>query len=237
MLSRWVLIASLQVLLCTGVWARDLPDDLRPLFEGFQAHRRVAIGYLRTQNIELGAVEIERARDRWTANRRAIAPATLTDPQLASALERTQALIADSLKSADAGDADAARRLIEQAAAPLDAWRKASGIRLFSDCIAEVTAAYERLDVFRLETPDLADAVVAGRITAAAAGTAESLMRCDREAPDALRREPDFRRLFDGMADSLRQIPDAVGARDTARFYRLLIEQRSFERLLAFRFG
>ncbi len=60
MLSRWVLIASLQVLLCTGVSARDLPDDLRPLFEGFQAHRRVAIGYLRTQNIELGAVEIER---------------------------------------------------------------------------------------------------------------------------------------------------------------------------------
>ncbi len=42
-------------------------------------------------------------------------------------------------------------------------------------------------------------------------------IRCDREAPDALRREPDFRRLFDGMADSLRQMPDAVDARDTAR--------------------
>jgi hypothetical protein len=42
------------------------------------------------------------------------------------------------------------------------------------------------------------------------------------------------------MLDSLRQMPEAVEARDGARLHRLhrlLIEQRSFERLLSFRYG
>jgi len=39
------------------------------------------------------------------------------------------------------------------------------------------------------------------------------------------------------MLASLRQIPAAVKARDRAYLHRLLIEQRSFERLLSFRFG
>ena len=57
---RIALLVGLQVLLCCGALGRDLPPDLRTLIEGFQAHRRVAIGYLRTQNVDLGVVEIER---------------------------------------------------------------------------------------------------------------------------------------------------------------------------------
>jgi hypothetical protein len=52
-----------------------------------------------------------------------------------------------------------------------------------------------------------------------------------------MRREAEFRRLFDGMRDSLRQTPEAARERDGARLHRLLIEQRSLERLLEFRFG
>ena len=37
--------------------------------------------------------------------------------------------------------------------------------------------------------------------------------------------------------NSLRQIPEALRQSDPAYFHRLIIEQRSFERLLAFRFG
>jgi hypothetical protein len=39
------------------------------------------------------------------------------------------------------------------------------------------------------------------------------------------------------MLASLRQMPEAVRTRDGAQLHRLLIEQRSFERLLSFRFG
>jgi hypothetical protein len=39
------------------------------------------------------------------------------------------------------------------------------------------------------------------------------------------------------MTASLRQMPQALASRDGAYLHRLLIEQRSFERLLVFRYG
>jgi hypothetical protein len=231
------LLAGLQILLCFGAQARDLPPDLRTLIEGFQAYRRVAIGYLRTQNGDLGAVEIEHLRDRWIADRRKLSPATATDTAISAALARTEALVADSLKATDGGDVERAQRLLEDAALPLDTWRKANGIRLFSDCIADITAAYEPLDRYRVSSPDLADRSTGDGIASDSNRTIAMLDRCDREATEEVRREPEFRRLIDGMLTSLRQMPEAVRARDRARLHRLLIEQRSFERLLTFRFG
>lgn len=237
MLARVVLLAALQALLCLGALARDLPPDLRSLFEDFQAYRRVAIGYLRTHNADLGAVEIERLRARWAGDRRKLSAERIADAALSAALGRTEVLVADSLKAVDLGDIERARRLLEAAAGPLDAWRKANDIRLFSDCIGEITAAYDQVDRYRQQTPDLADRAVVEKIIAFANATIAALNRCDREAEEAVRREPEFRRLIDGMLASLRQTPDAVAARDNALLHRLLIEQRSFERLLAFRYG
>jgi hypothetical protein len=234
---KMAIVAVLTTLLCAGALARELPPDLRSLIEGFQAHRRVAVGYLRTQNGDLGAAEIERLQRRWSADRRKLSPQSTADGVLATALARTETLVADGLKAADGGDVERARALLEGAAGPLDAWRKANDIRLFSDCIADITAAYERLDGYRLKRPDLADGSTGEKIVTASDGTIAALERCDREAPDALRREPEFRRLFDGMLASLRQMPEVVRTRDGAQLHRLLIEQRSFERLLSFRFG
>ena len=231
------LVAVLTLLHCAGALARDLPPDVQGLVEHFQAYRRTAIGYLRTQNGDLGAVEIERLRDRWMTDRRALSPSAVADAAFSAALARTESLVAESLKAADAGEVDRSRALLTEAAKPLDAWRKANGIRLFSDCIAEIAAAYDRLDGDRLKTPDLGDAAAGARIVAAVEDAIAALDRCDREAGEALRNGPEFRRLFDGMRASLRQIPDAVTARDGALLHRLLIEQRSYEQLLAFRFG
>lgn len=222
---------------CAAAQARDLPPDLRALIEGFQAYRRVAVGYLRTQNGDLGAVEIERLRDRWTAGRRALSASATADPSLTAALAQTEALVADSLKAVDAGDVDRSRTLLQDAGRPLDAWRQANGIRLFSDCIAEIGVAFNRLDGDRRQTPDLGDAATGARVVVAVDGTIAALDRCETEAADNMRKEPEFRRLFDGMRASLRQMPDAVRARDGALLHRLLIEQRSFEQLLSFRFG
>jgi hypothetical protein len=230
-------VAALQVLLCVAALARDLPPDLRGLIENFQARRRVAAGYLRTQNADLGAVEIERLRDRFVADRGKLKPAAPPDMPLMIAIAQTEALVEGALKAADGGDVDRARALLEQSAKPLDGWRKDNGIRLFSDCVAEIAAAYDRLDGDRLKPPDLADSATGRRVVTAADGVVRTLDRCEREAGEALRSEAEFRRLFDGMRSSLRQMPEAVAAQDGALLHRLLIEQRSFEELLLFRFG
>ena len=48
---------------------------------------------------------------------------------------------------------------------------------------------------------------------------------------------PEFRRLIDGALASLAQVPRAVDTRDRDLLHRLLIELRSFDHLLAFRYG
>jgi hypothetical protein len=234
-----VTIAMLAALLAlTGAaLAAELPSDLRGLIEGFQAHRRVALGYLRTQNGDLAAVEIERLRDRLAADRGKIAPRGLTDLPFVIALARTESLVDVSLKAADGGDLERARGLLDESRQPLADWWQAKGIRLFSDCIAEINAAYQPLDSHRLKAPDLGDAAIGARVVTSTKGLLVTLDRCDREADATLRQTLEFRRLFDGMSASLRQISDAVAARDGALLHRLLIEQRSFEQMLSFRFG
>jgi hypothetical protein len=230
-------MALLTVFTFAGAVARDLPQELGSLVEGFQAHRRAAIGYLRTQNSDLGATEIERLQRRWAADRVKLPSATVADTALSAALARTEALVSESLTAVDGGGTERARTLLEKASEPLDAWRKLNGYRVFSDCIAEIGVVYERLDIYRVNRPDLSDSAIAAKVIKASKETIGALQRCDHEASSTMRIEPEFRRLFDGMQASLRQVPDAIRAKDGALLYRLLIEQRSFERLLSFRFG
>ena len=233
---RFAALAALLALTGAAL-AAELPSDLGGLFDGFQAHRRVALGYLRTQNGDLAAVEIERMRDRLAADRGKIVPRALTDMPFVIALARTESLVEAALKAADGGNIELARGLLDESRQPLADWRQANGIRLFSDCIVEISAAYAPLDGHRQKTPDLADAAISARIVTSTKGLLATLDRCDREAVERQRQTPEFRRLFDGMTASLRQIPDAVAARDGALLHRLLIEQRSFEQMLSFRFG
>ena len=230
-------LAALLMLLPSLALARDLPSDLRALIENLQAHRRVALGYLRTHNGDLAAVEVERLRDKLADNRRALSALTLADTALAAALSQGMDAIAESLKAADNGDLERARVFLQAASGPLDAWRKANNVRMFADCIGEISAAYEPLDGFRVTSPALSEPGMGERVVAAASRVVAALDRCETEAADELRGEPAFRRLFDGMRASLQQMPEAVRTRDAALLHRLLIEQLSFEQLLAFRFG
>jgi hypothetical protein len=230
-------LAALLVWPGTAAFASELSPDLRSLIERYQAHRRVAVGYLRTQNSDLGTVEIERLRETLVSDRKRLSPSTLTDIALAAAVVRTEALVADSLRAADEGNIGRSLAFLEDARKPIDAWRQANGIRLFSDCIAEISTAYKPFDGHRSDAPDLADAAIGKRLIAAVTELVAVLDRCEREAAEDMQKEPEFRRLFDGMRASLRQMPGAVSARNGALLHRLLIEQRSFEQLLSFRFG
>ena len=56
-------------------------------------------------------------------------------------------------------------------------------------------------------------------------------------ADQAIRSAPEFRRLVDGIRNSISQFPKAVADKDTDLLRRLLVEMRSFDNLLAFRYG
>ena len=52
-----------------------------------------------------------------------------------------------------------------------------------------------------------------------------------------MRKAPEFHRLIDGAKAGLALIPKAIASRDSDLLHRVLIELRSFDNLLAFRFG
>ena len=233
MLSR-LLILTVLVLATALTQASELTPALKALFEGFSAHRRVALGYLRTGNIDLADVEIERLIERLRKDPPKPGP---IDSPFQQSLADTEQAVVDSLDALRRGDTDTAAAQLARAAMPLKAWRDAVGIRLFSDCITELSQAYARLDIYRRRAPDLGNLATREAIIGSALGTEAAVRRCDGEAPAQVKAHVDFRRLIEGMLNSLRQIPDALRQPDSNYLHRLLIEQRSFEQLLAFRFG
>jgi hypothetical protein len=180
--------------------------------------RRYAAGYLRTANSALAGLAVE---------------------QLARALQGGPHadLAAQALAAIDAGDLPRAAQLIEQLGDRLAEDRRVAGVRLFADCVREASGAYQALDAYRTKPPDLAAAETRDAVAGAARATDASYARCDSEAPASTKVDPDFRRLMDGARVALAKIPDAVATADGDLLHRLLIELRSFEQLLLFRYG
>jgi hypothetical protein len=208
--------------------------EARAVLEQVQTHRRVALGYLQTGNADLALVEMERLRDLLESQG---AGQPWAEPALTAALASARTQVEQSIKAAESGELERAGALMTEASGHLDAWRRNAGLPLFSDCIARAGSAYEALDIHRRMRPDLSDTSVRRRIVEAAAVTERALAQCDAEAPPDVRAEPEFRRLMDGFTASLKLVPDAAEKQDADYLYRLLIEQRAFDRLLAFRFG
>jgi hypothetical protein len=101
---------------------------------------------------------------------------------------------------------------------------------VLADCVLDAKRAMDALFAHDAR-PDW-ESVAAGRRP-----TAPTLQRCDGMAPPAIRDHAEFRRLIDGALASLAQVPKAVETRDGDLLHRLLIELRSFDHLLAFRYG
>ncbi len=232
-----VLLAAMQIVLGGVAHAAELSPDLRALTEGFQAHRRTAAAYLRTNNADLGAIEVERLQQRWAIDRAKLLPATLADTKLVEALNRTEIFVSDGAKAIEVNQIPRAGRLLTFAAEPLANWRASKRIRLFSDCIGEISSTWRLLERHRQSPPQFSGGVDAARIESYARMTIGVVERCDSEASQDLRKDPEFRRLIDGMRDSLRQVTDALAAHDADWLQRLILEQRSLEQLLSFRFG
>jgi hypothetical protein len=230
-------IAALSLLIGSAVALADELSDFNAAVERAASHQRVAIAYLRTGNVDLAALEIDRLRQAWAALTSLKRPAALNrDPQLytTTMVDVATRLVGVSIMM-DSGRPDNARQGLQAIRAQLSALRKANGIEVLADCIAEANATMDRLMAFNNEALDWskqADAV-------AQSGTTYRMQidRCDAMAGPAIRAAPEFRRLVDGIRNSLSQFPKAIAEKDTELLRRLLGEMRSFDNLLAFRYG
>jgi hypothetical protein len=235
---RWISIAT-ALLFTAGAGARA--DDLAAFnaaLEDFAGHNRVALGYLRTENVDLAAAELDEMQQSWSrfaerfSGRR---PDELRDnPLYVTALVDVPTRIVTAMMMLNAGRPQVARTSLQAIRRELADMRRASGIEVLADCVLDANTAMEALGD---APPDWTKPETAGDVAAKADRYGDAVRRCDGLAPADVRSNPEFRRLIDGIAASLAFVPKAIAERDSDLLHRVIIELRSFDNLLAFRYG
>lgn len=234
-------IAAATCLLMSVAHGDDDLDAFNAAVEAASAHHRVTLGYLRTGNLDFAVLELERMAEAWravTARFGSARPAAFNgNEKYAGTLldVSTQIVAAHMLLSAGRPEsAQSALRAIRQALAEM---RRASAVHVLADCVFDANELMNRSMTTGPGKPDLANQDLRAKLARAAADYLDALQRCEALAPPATKNDPSFRRLVDGAAASLSLWPKAIEAQDSDLLYRLLIELRSFDHLLAFRYG
>jgi hypothetical protein len=244
------LAAVLTVMLATAGVATAQPPtyspadelaDFNAAVEQAAAHNRVAMGYLRTGNLDLAAVELQRLHTAWFGLVKLYGerpPAVLrNNPLYAATLHDVRFFTTTAIAMVGSGQIDAARESLQQNRKLLHAMRAASGIEVLADCVLALNGTMAAFFAFEDKPPDWSRPQASKELTGKADTLATTARHCDQLAPVEVRRSPEFRRLIDGIAGSLAFVPTVVGTHDTEMLHRLIGELRAFDQLLTFRYG
>lgn len=239
-LARAAILAA-TLLAGGGIALADDLADFNAAAETVASHYRVAIGYLRTGNIDLARLEIDRTREAWGALQQHFAgrrPDVFVGNRLYNRIYTgVSARLVGAELLLNAGRPDVAADSLNAVRDDFYALRKSAGIAVLADCIRDANTAMDALMTYNDRTLDWDKADIRDDVARKAATYGTLLDRCDGMAGDAVKQAGEFRRLVDGARASLAQIPKAITARDADLLHRLLIELRSFDNLLAFRYG
>jgi hypothetical protein len=243
MLFRVARIACLVLALAAGVIGAKAGDlaDFNAAVEAVSAHNRAAIGYLRTGNADLATLALDRLRHAWrelTGRFAGKRPDAFDgNPLYANIFTGVSARLVGADIMLKSGRLDAARQSLNAIRGDLYDLRKASGIVVLADCVRDASSVMDALMVYNDRALDWSKAQTRFGIANKASVYGYVLDRCDGIASAAVRKAPEFRRLVDGAKAGLALIPKAIATRDANLLHRILIELRSFNNLLALRFG
>src|SRR5262245_14730409 len=220
--------------------AADLAD-FNAALEAISAHNRIAVGYLRTENVDLASLEIDRMRNAWITFTERFAgdrpEAFGENLHYANLFTVVNARLVGVDLTLKMGRLDAARNGLNAIRKDFYDLRKASGVVVLADCVRDANAAMDALMAYNDRDLDWSKPDTASAIASKASAYGTVLSRCDSIAGESVRQTPEFRRLIDGAKASLELVPKAISTRDTDLLHRVLIELRSFDNLLDFRFG
>lgn len=228
------------LLVASAAKAGDLAE-FNAAAEAAEAHNRVAIGYLRTGNVDLASIEIDRLRAAWGklgARFNGKRPDMFEgNNYYVVAMTDIAARLVTADMMLNSGHIDVSRQALLAVREDLYKLRKSAGIAVLADCVYDANKAMDALMSYNDRAPDWSSAETRAGIAKDAARYGSLLERCDGMAGAGVQNAPEFRRLIDGVKASLTLIPKAIATSDSDLLHRVLIELRSFDNLLAFRFG
>src|SRR6476469_4314670 len=175
---------------CSPVHADDL-TDFNAAVETVSAHSRVAIGYLRTGNVDLASLEMDRLRDAWarfTERFSGKRPEVFADNTLYGKLFTN---VSARLVGADimlkTGRLDAARSALDAVRGDLYDLRKQSGVVVLGDCVRDANRMMDALMAYDDRTLDWGSAEIRSGVAAKASSYGSLLDRCTGIASEAVR--------------------------------------------------
>jgi hypothetical protein len=241
MIVRLAGAAFFALLLFVGTVSADDLADFNVAVEEAAAHNRVAIGYLRTGNVDLASLEIDQLRAAWSNLSQHFSrkrPAAFDGNVLYA---KTLLGISARLVGADllvkSGHLDGARRSLEAVRGDLYALRQSAHVAVLADCILDSNKAAAAFMAYDKPKLDWNEPGTGHAVAETAAIYAKVLTRCDAMASEAVRKSPAFRRLIDEAQTELAKVPDAVANHDIAKLHRINGSLRAIDNLLTFRFG
>jgi len=236
-LVSYARIATLALALWAGAARADTLTDFNAAVEAVEAHNRVAIGYLRTENRDLASVELDRLRESWGKVGTIKRPDVFDSKLYIAMLTDISLRLVTTDLMLNSGRLDNARQSLEAVRTDLYNLRTSAGVVVLADCVRDSTTALDALMVYNDRELDWAKPETGAGIADKTAAYEKVLDRCNATASEAMRKDAEFRRLIDGAKEGLGLIPQAIKARDTDLVHRVLIQLRSFDNLLQFRFG
>ncbi len=239
MLGSYARAAMLGLALwaAAGPALADELSDFNAAVEAAEAHNRVAIGYLRTGNTDLASLEIDRLREAWGKVGSVKRPAVFDTKLYVAMLTDVSMRLVTADMLLNSGRPDNARQGLEAIRTDLYNLRKSADVVVLSDCIRDSTTAMDALMVYNDRELDWSEPETAAQVSEKSTAYEKIIDRCSATASEAVRKEPEFRRLIDGAKEALALVPQTVKAHDTGLLHRVLIQLRSFDNLLEFRFG
>lgn len=238
--------ASLLGPLLTATPARssELSEFHAAAAEAFDPYR-TAWSYLRTGNPDAAAFELEGMLAAWAALEARFLDtppdAFSDDPAFAADIERIGNDAESALAALDSGTgpeaSDQAHALLQPLHGVMSDIRRRNGLYLLPDCLRDFSAAMDALWVYRETAPDLTQPEVRMDVVWRAAAVDHEVRRCEAMAPETLRQNPEFRRLFDLFHDGMTPLRESVLEQSAPRLISVLRELRSAQRLIFLRFG
>lgn len=231
----------LIVVLWSGAARAGELADFNAAVEAASAHNRAALGALRSGNAALASPELDQLRTSGRALTErfagkppdAFAGNPLYDPLFTVASARLVA--ADMMLNS--GRPEAAAQSLADMRGDLYVLRKASGVVVLTDCVRDANTALNALIAYDDTAPDWSKPATRPDIVSTSSIYDLELDRCDAIAGEPVHSSPEFRRAIDGAKAGLALVPKAVATRHTDLLHKILIELRSFDTMLAFRFG
>jgi len=222
--------------------ARSAPiHDFNEISAVAYGYYREAFFLLKTGNPQVASIELEKMSIKWKyiIKKFGLMPPSIysKDQQWRTTLEAINTSIDQGLKMTMKGDTKLAINTLRPVRKMLSELRKRNGVYIYSDTINQANAAFKRLKKFRYNPPNFNVVEEVDQLRQSLATTIFWYKQCSKNAPDSIRKNPEFNRLIDESLYLLSRVWVAISNKKEANLVSILRGLSSSDQMLFLRFG